>query len=87
MFLPTQSQGSGLLLPRRGTPVITSPLASLLKGSYVQQNCHNLLIFLQVKLEVGEEVLVLDTTDQDKWQVRIVNQRKEGRFSLNYPNG
>lgn len=43
--------------------------------------------FLQVKLEVGEEVLVLDTTDQDKWQVRIINQRKEGRFSLNDPNG
>lgn len=86
MFLPTQSQGSGLLLPRRGTPVITSPLASLLKGSYVQQNCQS-FDFLQVKLEVGEEVLVLDTTDQDKWQVRIINQRKEGRFSLNDPNG
>lgn len=25
--------------------------------------------FFQVKLEVGEEVLVLDVSDQDKWQV------------------
>lgn len=47
---------------------------------------HNRLIFLQVKLEVGEEVLVLDTTDQDKWQVRIINLKEKGRFFLNNPN-
>lgn len=47
---------------------------------------YNLLIFLQVKLEVGEEVLVLDTTDQDKWQVRIINLNEKGRFFLNNPN-
>jgi hypothetical protein len=29
------------------------------------------LKFFQVKLEVGEEVLVLDVSDQDKWQVCI----------------
>lgn len=47
---------------------------------------YNLEIFLQVKLEVGEEVLVLDTTDQDKWQVRIINLKEKGRFFLNNPN-
>lgn len=41
---------------------------------------------MQVKLEVGEEVLVLDTTDQDKWQVRIINLKEKGRFFLNNPN-